>query len=97
MGLVESMAECLAIQRLAFGVIESSIALRGMIRFREWVNVKTGNRPMSGGQVEPSPTMKAAGRVDHLFGSAGDHHVCGCAVRAFFARAGTNDDRSLFF
>jgi len=39
MGLVESMAGCLAF-KITFGEIEWSLALRGMITFRQWVNIK---------------------------------------------------------
>ena len=34
-GLVESMAGCLAVQRFTFRVVEYSIALQGMITFRK--------------------------------------------------------------
>ena len=40
MGLVESMAGCLTVQRITFGVLEGSIARRGMISFRKWANIK---------------------------------------------------------
>jgi len=40
MGLVESMAGCLTVQRITFGVVEDSIARRGMISFRKWANIK---------------------------------------------------------
>jgi hypothetical protein len=48
MGLVESMAGCLTVQRTTFGVVEGSIARRGMISFRKWASEPAGSESSSG-------------------------------------------------